>query len=450
MAKQIPPPFEHQTAITNFIASRPATFVTSDPGTGKTRAVIDACYILGATTLVLAPLSILQSSWGDDIEQFRPDMTYAVAYNKNRAKAFDMDVDMVITNHDAVKWIVKNPHVLDRFDTIIIDESTAFKNKDSQRSKALAKMMQAFERRVAMTGTPIPNSVLDAWHQVFLLDNGEHLGKRFFTYRAAMCEPRFNGYANEWVDKKNAPEMLASAIFDINIRYRLEDCIDMPENIMSMVYTTLPDKVMKQYKQLAQESVVSIDGKEITSVHAGAKVRKLLQLCTGAAYDAEGNVVGIHEHRYELVLDLVQQRKHSLVAFNWKHERDYLVENAKKRGIKYAVIDGDAKVEDRTKIVKQYQEGELDVIFAHPQSAGHGLTLTKGTATIWCSPTYNAEHFTQFNRRIYRAGQTERTETICIAAKGTWETQVYNALQNKIARSEDLLNLLNETTKESA
>jgi SNF2 family DNA or RNA helicase len=97
---------------------------------------------------------------------------------------------------------------------------------------------------------------------------------------------------------------------------------------------------------------------------------------------------------------------------------------------------------EREKAVALFQAGKLRVIFAHPQSAGHGLTLTKGTATIWVSPTYNAEHFQQFNRRIYRAGQTQRTETICIAAAGTAEEQVYEKLNGKIERMDTLMDLL--------
>jgi len=143
-----------------------------------------------------------------------------------------------------------------------------------------------------------------------------------------------------------------------------------------------------------------------------------------------------------MIMDLVEQRKHSLVAFNWKHERDNLIELAEKRKLTYAVIDGDVNVKERKDIVDRYQNGHIQVLFAHPQSAGHGLTLTKGTCTIWSSPTYNAEHFQQFNRRIHRAGQTQKTETILIAARDTWEEAVYEKLNTKMGRMENLLQVL--------
>lgn len=84
------------------------------------------------------------------------------------------------------------------------------------------------------------------------------------------------------------------------------------------------------------------------------------------------------------------------------------------------------------------------VLFAHPQSAAHGLTLTKGTTTIWASPTYNLEHFQQGNRRIYRAGQTQKTETVVILAEDTCEQKVYDALMNKNVRMDTLLDLMKE------
>ena len=83
-------------------------------------------------------------------------------------------------------------------------------------------------------------------------------------------------------------------------------------------------------------------------------------------------------------------------------------------------------------------------MFCHPQSASHGLTLTKATTCIWCSPTYNAEHFQQFNKRIHRAGQKLKTETILIAAHKTWEEDVYTKLDTKLGKMENLLHILTE------
>lgn len=444
---QIPPAFDHQVATTKFVYDNPRVFITSDPGTGKTRSIIDAFSAVLATNptarlLVLAPLSIVQASWGDDIEKFGPNLTYSIAYARNREKAFTSSSNIVVTNHDAAKWMLKNRSACEQFDMICIDESTAFKNASSQRSKALAKVINNFDRRVAMSGTPNSNTVLDVWHQMLLVDDGERLGTRFYSFRSNVCTSRFNGFANEWADKPEAQDMVGAAIKDINVRYQLEDCIDMPEQSFNTMYVDLPQPIRKQYETLLQDSVLYTGTGTINAVHAGARVKKLLQLCTGAIYDNDGSVLKIHGDRYDLVTDLVEQRDCSLVAFNWRHEREELTRLADKRGIKYEVIDGSTPAEKRADIVARFQAGHLQVIYAHPQSTSHGLTLTRATTIIWASPTYNSEHYVQFNRRIYRAGQTKKTEVIRIAARDTWEMDVYDKLGTKVSRMEDLLSVL--------
>ena len=437
--------FEHQKTTSKFITDNERVLITSDPGTGKTRSVIDAYkQRKSGKLLVLAPLSILGASWGDDIEKFAPDLTYSIAYSKNRLKAFSEDVDIVITNHDAVKWIVKNSHVLDGFDTVCIDEFTAFKNKDSARSKAALKIAKHFTYRIAMSGTPNSNTILDIWHPTLIIDEGQRLCHRFYSFRAAVCTSKFNGFANEWVDRSDAQDIVGAALSDINIRYKLEECIDMPEQTIRQMYVQLPKNIRDQYELFATDSVLYTGQTTINAIHAGAKVKKLLQLCTGAVYDQNGDAQGIHTERYDLVMQLVQERAHSLVAFNWKHERDHMTAIADKLGISYGIIDGSTASHKRKDIVDRMQAGQLQVVFCHPQSAGHGLTMTKATTIIWSSPTYNAEHYQQFNRRIYRAGQTQKTEIIQIAAKDTWETQVYEKLDSKLSRMEELLTILTD------
>ena len=443
----IPAPYAHQKTTTDFIVDTKCCLITSDPGTGKTRAVLDAHAILGGRTLVLAPLSILEAAWGEDISKFQPQIKYGVAYAKNRAKVFEDDTnEMVITNFEAVNFLQKNPQYCKQFDTIVIDEFTAFKNREAKRSKNLNKIISYFTNRIAMSGTPNSNTILDIWHPVFLVDGGERLGSRFYAFRHQACTPKFNGFANEWIDKPGIEEAVANKLSDISIRFALSDCMDLPDNIVRTVNTKLTPNVQKQYKTLADESVLYTKSGTVNAVHAAARVKKLLQLVTGAVYDEDGVVQFVHQERYDIVMTLVGQRAHSLVAFNWKHERDALIELAQKEGYTFEVIDGSVPAERRKDIVSRYQAGQIKVLFCHPQSAGHGLTLTKASTVIWCSPTYNAEHYQQFNQRIYRAGQTQKTETILIQARNTWEPEVYKKLNTKLGRMENLLHILKEVS----
>lgn len=451
----IPAPFEHQVITSQFIIDHPRCYIANDPGTGKTRSVIDAFeQIKVGKMLVLAPLSILEPSWAADIRKFAPNARFAVAHGtpKQREDAVTRDVDYVITNHDAVNWLSKLPKgALDDFTHLVIDESTVYKNRTAKRSKAVRILAQHFESVILMSGTPQPNGVTDLWHQYLILDNGERLGRDFWKYQNMMCvgEIQHKGGAKftEWHDREDAADLVADMVRDITIRYRFEDCIDVPENSVHTVTLGMPGWLEKAYKELRDEGVLEWESDIINPVHAGAKVKKMLQLLSGAIYNEYSQPVRVHQERYQLVMELVTQREQCVVAYNWKHELSALTDLADRQKVRYAIINGDVKKADRDKAVKAFQAGEIQVIFAHPQSAGHGLTLTKGTATIWASPTYNAEHYQQFNRRIYRAGQTQKTETIRIAYADSKEVEVYEKLDGKLGRMEDLLTLFTDLTK---
>lgn len=447
----IPPLFAHQEANAAYKVAHPRMLDGSDPGTGKSRATLEAFSRLKAAgqadhMLVLAPLSILRPSWAADCAKFTPHLTCSVATSKEKQSAFwpAAEADIYVCNHDAVRWLstvkLKGRWVL------VVDEFPAFKNRTAQRSKQLAAMRGQFDYRWFLSGTMNSNGACDIWHPMFLVDDGERLGRAFWGFRAQVCEPVATGPGGqyvEWKDKPHAQAIIADRLKDITFRVKLEDCLDMPEHTKHVLHVELPPKLLAQYRQLQREAVLEHDsGARITAIHASAKTTKLLQLCAGAVYDGQGGYQVFDTSRTDLTMELVMQREHAVVMFNWQHQKDLLVAAAEHLGISYAVIDGSTPQKDREIAVNRFQAGHLRVIFAHPQSAGHGLTLTRGTATIWPSPTYNAEFFQQGNRRIYRAGQTQRTETICIAAAGTAEEQVYEKLDDKVARMDELMAML--------
>jgi SNF2 family DNA or RNA helicase len=202
----------------------------------------------------------------------------------------------------------------------------------------------------------------------------------------------------------------------------------------------------QQLYYMGMEKLALIDiGKDtVTAVNAAGVIGKLLQISSGAAYKEGGGYALVDTGRYELIADLIEQRAHSVVFFNWTHQRDELVREFDKRGITFVVVDGSVSDNDRARAVADFEAGFYKVFLAHPQSAAHGLTLVKGTATIWASPTYNLEHFLQGNRRIYRAGQTQKTETIVVIAPNTIEEKVLERLTEKDAKQSSLLEMLKE------
>lgn len=166
---------------------------------------------------------------------------------------------------------------------------------------------------------------------------------------------------------------------------------------------------------------------------------------SGAVYDGSGNYLLIDRGRYELIVDLITEREHSIVFFNWRHQRDELVAELRHQHVAHAVIDGDTPQRERDEIVKAFQDGKYQALLLHPRTGAHGLTLTRGTTTIISSPIYEADLLKQAIHRIYRGGQTHTTNTILVCATGTVEERVYALLDEKYARMTDLLDLLEDS-----
>jgi SNF2 family DNA or RNA helicase len=451
------PLFGHQKLSVAKHAKTPVIFDNSDPGTGKTRVQIEVFAARrrkkGKAALVVCTKSLIDSAWKDDFNKFAFDMHVVTAYAENREEAFAIDADVYVTNHDAVKWLAKKPaSFFKRFDTLIVDESTAFKHHTSQRSKAIAKIAKYFVYRTCMTGTPIANGVCDVWHQVMILDDGKRLGNLFTKFQQAACnyvkgnkEEGGDERYGKWVDRPGIENVVGELLKDIIIRHKFEDCVDIPPNHRYAIKINLSKKHQALYNKMAFDKFLELKGKPINAVNGGALYQKLLQVASGAVYSTPGDWETVDTERYELVLDLVEERPQTIVFFSWEHQRDKLVEEAERRGITYAIYDGSVtNTNKRNEIVKSFQRGELRTIFAHPKSAGHGLTLTKGTATIWASPTYNLEYFLQGLKRVHRIGQTEKTETIVIVANDTVDEQVWEVCQGKDARQKDFLTVLEQ------
>lgn len=442
--------FKHQQASVKFLGSTPCAFDMSDAGTGKTGVHITAFAkhkqkYPGHKMLVLCPRSLMHSAWEKDVAKFAPHLTVSVAYASNRKHALAKDADVYVCNHDAAKVLADLPAAYWKsFSHLVVDESTAFKHHTTARSKAVGKVAKHFTHRRLLSATPTSNGVCDIWHQAYIVDEGRRLGKSFFAFRSAVCTPRQQYGAGQvftkWEDKDNAEAIVAELLKDITIRHKFEECVDIPENHQYSVEFSLSPSHMRQYRQLEAESVLELTHNEaITAINAAVLYNKLLQLASGAVYSSTDKYSVVDTDRYELVMDLAEARDHSIVFFNWSHQRDQLVEIAKSRGMSYGVYDGSTSDSARSKLVDQYQAGVLRVLFAHPASAGHGLTLTRGTATIWASPTINLEHYLQGLKRIHRIGQRQRTENIVVVAEDTLEPEVFRRLMEKDAKMTNLL-----------
>lgn len=429
----------------------------SDPGTGKTavEALLFALRKNRKRMLVVCPKTLMVSAWGNDIEKFAPQLTVSFAFAENRLEAFRMKTDVVVINTDGVKWLAdkKNQRWLEDFDTLVIDEITTFKHPSSQRSKAMALIRKYFKYRYGLSGTPNPNSVMELWHPLLIIDDGKRLGTSYFKLRSSVQTPtRIGPGINHvrWDDKPGAAQAINELISDITIRHSFEDVMKhVPPNHRDVKTFELSKKAKAAYDRMENDCILAFEDKAVTAVHAAALRTKLLQISSGAVYTGgeDGEYQLIDDGRYELIADLVEERAHSVVFFNWRHQREQLQKMFASRGVSCALIDGSIPQRQRDVIIAEYQEGKYQTILLHPRTGAHGLTLTRGTTTFIASPIYEADLLKQAIHRTYRGDQDKVTNTVLIQAKNTVEEAVYARLDGKYDRMIDLLDLMKQRRK---
>lgn len=471
MAKGIPPMYPHQEFSRDFYVK---AFLQPDPhdratvnlskcGTGKTRGFIEFVkelrrHGLNNKVLVLAPLTILEPSWGDDIDSFTPELTYSVCYAKNRAKSFEKDADIYLLNHDAVQYLVQNKQLLHRFGAnpiLCIDEVTAYKNASSTRATNTLWLRQFFYYCVVMSGTLGSQLLIDYHQPLFICDGGKRLGDKFEKFKSEHMKEEIlrDKYGRPTKGKRyseieGARERVYEAIRDITIRFD-EDMA--PINHKRHVYVELPPAAKKAYTSMCEQDFMqNEDGTPITAANAAVKLGKLLQLCSGNVYNENGEVVSFHKERIDLVCDLALEAEQAIIAFNFTHERDAVFKTLLAKGVpidEIAYIDGTVPIGKRPAIVRDFQAGIIKYAILHPKSCAHGLTFTAGRRTIWTSPPMSSESFIQLNHRIDRAGQKHETETITVCSKGTKEAAFYRLLFARLDNLYELLGLFAGETR---
>lgn len=400
----------HQKASYRKYQQSNVIFDMSEPGTGKTLVALLAFYARrrqgGGKALVFAPKALLEPAWYAEIQKFFPGLTAQVAYAENRKQAFEdgKKSDLVITNTDAIRWLKDQPlSILDGYDTLILDESSYYKHAKSGRSKAMKKLALRtgtttryhFHYRALLSGTSTSNSITDIHHQALILDGGERLGRSFVKFRDAVCIPVIKNPMQpqyvDWQDRPGAEESVAEILKDVSIRHKFAEVMKhVPGNHSYKVYYRPSKKLLKTYNQLKRETLILLEKDAISAVNAAVLRNKLLQVASGSVYSEQG-VQNLDTGRTDLVVELIAGRDHSVVFYNWNHQREQLTKTLAKRGISYVEITSDTKNTDRQRIVDEYQAGKYQTIIMHPQSGAHGLTLTRGTATIWMSPNDRAD-----------------------------------------------------------
>lgn len=443
---------EYQSACIQHIINHPFCGVFLEMGLGKTATTLTAIndlmydYLEINSVLVIAPKRVAESVWQEEAKNWEhlKHLTFSkiIGNQQQRIEAFNKKADIHIISRDNIVWLCalcggsKLP-----FDMIVVDELSSFKSYKSQRWKALRLTQPCFKRFVGLTGTPAPNSLIDLWPQIYLMDRGTRLGKTITAYRNMYFRPgKSNGnvvYSYDLLPESN--ELIHKKISDICISMKSQDYLKLPERTDNFINLNLPDELHKKYIDFEKNKVIELfepeDGeeKEINAVNAAALCNKLLQFANGAVYDEDRNTYEVHDIKLEALKEIIDDAngKPVLVAWSFQHDRD--------RIMKYLKAYKPRELKKPQDII-DWNNGKVQVMLAHPASAGHGLNLQAGgNIIVWFGLTWSLELFQQFNARLYRQGQKNNVIIHYLVMHGTYDVEVIHALQRKDRRQSALM-----------
>lgn len=394
--------------------------------------------------LVIAPKKVAEGTWQkecakwDHLNHFR--ISTVLGSEKKRMAALNATADLYIINRENVTWLVDLYRDQWPFDMVVVDEFSSFKSHSAKRFKSLAAVRPHINRFVGLTGTPSPNGLMDLWSELYLLDGGERLEKRFGGFRERYFRPgRHNGYVvYEYLPKRGARDAILNKISDICISMKAEDYLSLPDCIDDEVPVVLDKQARKAYDTLERQMVLELEDDDLTVTSAAALSNKLLQLANGALYDDSRGVHEIHSAKVDAFLELLESLhgKPALVFYSFVHDKDRILDALHKTKLRVRLLESVADQD-------AWNAGEVDVLLAHPASCAYGLNLQQGgNHIVWFGLPWNYELYVQANKRLHRQGQTEKVIVHHLVVQDSRDEDVMKALSKKEKAQDHVLESL--------
>lgn len=342
-------------------------------------------------------------------------------------------------NREQVEWLVNFWGPRWPYRTVIIDESSSFKDHKTERFKALAKVRRTpglITRLHELTATPAAETYEHLFGQLYLMDLGKRLGKNITAYRNEYFIA--NKWTHEYTLRPNAEEAILDKIKDICLVMKADDYLKVDKPTIVPHKLHLSRAVMEIYETMKSEFVVTLPGgAEVEAETAAALSGKLQQIASGVLYETfklqdweTGDVKKvkrvhhIHDEKIEALKEIVEalQGKPVVVLYHLKSSLDRL----KKFFPKAVVLDKDGKC------VKPWNAGKIPMLLIHPQSGAHGLNLQKGGHNmVFFDIPWSLEQYLQAIGRLARQGQLHPVVVKLLIAVGTVDELVYAALSAK-------------------
>jgi SNF2 family DNA or RNA helicase len=435
--------FDHQVQTRNFILQNKKCFVLDEIGLGKTISALEACeeLILArkiSKVLIIAPIAVMEATWVAHILKHYHHRKFELLHGGNRVErveALNRRANYYIINTDGIKTIFDDLYTKS-FEMIVVDESTTFANHKSDRTKAAWSLCNEAKSVVCLTGEPTPNDLIQAYSQAKLI-HYDH--PKYFTHFRDSVKIKLDMY--NYIDKPGAIDIVRE-VLQPAIKHTRDACLDLPPITFETRDIVLSKMQEKLYKEMERDYITWVnDNVAVSAANAAVRATKLMQISAGIVIDPDSNHFTI-DHKARLAeLDNVFSSlpiKKLIIFATFTKSINGLVEHFGGRAKK---IDGSVtKKGERARIIKDFQEGDLEILIGQPKAISHGVNLQTSNTIVWWSPTFSNESYQQCNGRIRRAGQL-RPQLVINFQSTKIEKHVYKALARKQKVSESLLEM---------
>lgn len=445
-------PHNYQLTAVDHILDNEASALFMEMGLGKTTTTLTAIDILMFEefevnkVLVIAPKVVALSVWPSEVKKWdhlkHLKLSVIAGNQQQRIDALKAKAHVYVIGVDNVAWLMQYYSTGMPYDMWVIDELSKFKNQASQRFKALKVARPLVKRVVGLTGTPSPNSVAELWPQMYLLDQGERLGKTITAFREAYLRPEVSKghHVYKYGASKENTKLIHRMIGDICISMKAEDYLDLPPVTVHDVVLDLSDKLLRDYKVFEKTKVLELiesrDNKEISAVSAGVLCNKLLQYASGTIYDDDRQVEWLHDAKIEALEELLDEAGSQPVLIFYAYDHG-LKRIQKKFNVHKLRTQTEQTVQED---IAAWNAGKIKRLICHPRSAGHGLNLQDGgSIIIWFGLTWSLEDYLQANARLARQGQKKPVNIYRILCNNTIDLRVAATLSDKDANQQTLM-----------
>jgi len=444
-------PFEAQRETASFLSMHSRAFCLNGMGTGKTNSALWAYDYMRRTkivkkVLVVCPLSTMERTWADSVFNTFPHLDAVVLHGtrEKRLKLLKQDVHIYIINIDGISTIKNELAKRPDIDLIVIDELALARNQSTDRWKHLNEICnkQSVRRVWGMTGSPTPNAPTDAWAQCKLItpDNNS-LPKYFGAFRDRVMRQLTQF---KWAARPEANDIIYQ-MMQPAIRFSLDDCTDLPEQMFITREVELTPEQKKAYFDMLGKLATEYAGGQILAVNEAVKANKLIQICCGVAYGTDGSEIVIpSKPRIDVLKEIIEESEGKVIVFVPLTGALESVADELRKDWSVEIVHGGTSKSERDQIFSNFQRGfDPRVLVANAATMSHGLTLTAATTIVWYAPVHSNEIYEQACARVRRPGQTKTTVIVHIAGSDV-ERRVYKRLQDKQSMQGLLLDMMKE------